>query len=75
MASPVCPKCSALMEEGSIQDRSHLDRSWLADWVVARRKSGIFSWGWQILVRRRIVAYRCTACGYPECYGRDPKGD
>ncbi len=66
-----CPKCSAAMEEGFIAD--HMDSTKMqSEWVTGAPEPSFWT-GLKIKGKRRyrVVAYRCTGCGYLESYAED----
>jgi predicted nucleic-acid-binding Zn-ribbon protein len=64
-----CPKCQGDLEQGFILDIQNSSGSIRApaDWVMATIKGGFLP-GLKVKTRRKMVAYRCTSCGYVELY-------
>lgn len=63
-----CPKCRGEMEVGVIPDMTH-GPALVGSWQRGAPEKGPFG-GLRRLGRERleITAYRCTACGFLECY-------
>ena len=67
-----CPRCDGIMEEGFLLDSTYgavLQARWVEGPAVRR-------W-WGSVQRRgrreyKVMAWRCTDCGYLESYANDP---
>ena len=66
-----CAKCRGHMEVGTIPDRTH-GSTLVTFWQRGVAQFGLFG-GLRVMGRERleITAYRCTACGFVECYARE----
>jgi predicted nucleic-acid-binding Zn-ribbon protein len=65
-----CPKCQNQMEDGFLLDQQGYDAQYTNSlWVEGPVKKK-FIGGIETKVRRPILAYRCTNCGYLEMYAK-----
>ena len=69
-----CAKCQGRMEQGVIPDFGY-GNVFVSSWqegVPERNWFGILKWRGK--AKHEITAYRCTKCGYLECYANPTVG-
>jgi predicted nucleic-acid-binding Zn-ribbon protein len=65
-----CPKCQNGMEDGFLLDQQGYNSQYTnTQWVEGPVKKK-FLGGIETKVRRPILAFRCTSCGYLELYAK-----
>jgi hypothetical protein len=65
-----CPKCQSPMEDGFLLDQQGYDAQYTNSlWVQGPVKKK-FVGGIETKVRRPILAFRCTNCGFLELYAK-----
>jgi hypothetical protein len=65
-----CAKCRGRMEEGVIPDFGH-GQVYIGSWQEgAAERNWLGSLKVRHKTRHPITAYRCTSCGYLECYAK-----
>ncbi len=66
-----CLRCKANMEQGFLLDRGHSGK-YSGEWVPGAAQQS--DWNPETVKEpqetKKIVAYRCTACGYLEFYAK-----
>jgi predicted nucleic-acid-binding Zn-ribbon protein len=69
-AELLCPKCKNLMQDGFVLDQQGPNADYAySQWVEGPVKKK-FIGGIETKVRRAIVAFRCTNCGFLELYAK-----
>jgi hypothetical protein len=66
-----CPKCGGAMEKGIMTDHFNYTSKVQSEWVSGAPELSFWT-GVKITGKKRlkVVAYRCTGCGYLESYAR-----